>query len=122
MDKAQKQLIKTYYRKRGISIKEKISTYRSYEINKYSIDNKYVDLDKLGSYYIGILLENRPQLIDLFKNNLGQLNGGNDIARLLIKQPQLIDYLIDNLGQLDAFNISYLLTYQPQLKKYFNYG
>ena len=49
MDKAQKELLKTYYRKRGIAGQQSSHySYRPYEYSVYAIKNKIMDLSKLS--------------------------------------------------------------------------
>lgn len=60
MDKAQQQLIKTYYRKRGIAIQQNsYYGYKPYEYTRYALDNNIIDLKPLS---IG-------QKYNIFKNN-----------------------------------------------------
>lgn len=147
MDKEQKQLIKTYFRKRGIAANNeemgKYVKYTGYELD-FGIKNNIINpsdikpnsianalktkpelisyfedrLDELDGWNISLILQYQPQLIDYFKDKLNGLDG-NDIRMILQRQPQLINYFKNRLNELDRSDISRILLFQPQLKPYF---
>ena len=46
MDKRQREIITSYFRAREIAVKQGQDAYKSYEINKFSLDN-YIDIDNI---------------------------------------------------------------------------
>ncbi len=65
MDKAQKSLIKTYYRKRNIAAKEDINSYEyeDYEVNNdYALKNNLIDINAL----------NEKQRAIIFNDEIGE--------------------------------------------------
>lgn len=147
MDKEQKQLIKTYFRKRDIAANHeemgRHAEYTGYELD-FAIKNNLINfndikpnsianalrikpelidyfknrLDELNRYNISNILNSQPQLITYFENRLNELNKWN-IINILKVQPELIDYFIDRLNELDKWDIALIITKQPQLKPYF---
>ena len=103
MDKAQKQLIKTYYRKRNIVINreskhyKKYMLYKVYEINKYAMDNNFLDFK-----------------LDDIENKLDMIN-------MLRKNPDLFDNFKDIIKTFDSYDQWDLLKKRPQNKKFLKY-
>ena len=119
MDKKQKELIKTYYRKRNIASETNdLYEFENYEVNDFIIKNKLIPYDKINTTDISKFIANNPDLINYFKNRLGKLSP-NGISLILFKQPQLIDYFKDRLSELSSYNVSVILSNQPQLIDYF---
>jgi hypothetical protein len=110
MDKAQKELINTYFRKREIADKQSSLNYELYEII-YAINNNiYIDTSILSELDVINILKNNPQLIAKF--NLKRM-GGYSIGKILRFQPQLVDRF--DLSKLSGEIVGELLIYQPQL-------
>ena len=121
MDKLQKQLIKTYFRKRGMTSNR--LGFEDYEINyiPIAIKNNLINsnnLDKVEPSHIAIILIEEPDLIDYFKDKLNKFKPIH-IKWVLRNQPSLINYFKDRLNELDSDDIGSILDKQPQLKKYF---
>jgi len=136
MDKTQRQLIDTYFRKRNIARKQNYKyNYTDYELiyvvnNNLSINQLSVsdiaslliirpslvdkldksDLNKLDNDYIQWILQHQPSLID--KLDLSKLEG-NNMSMILIKQPQLVDKF--DLSKLNGYDILKILLPQPKL-------
>ena len=53
------------------------------------------------------------------KNILKVKLNPNQISSVIIEHPQLIDEFKDRLGELGSYNIYLVLLIQPQLKNYF---
>ena len=87
MDKVQKQLIDTYFRKRNIANNQDTQyEFESYEILYFINNNIPFDLSTLSS---------------------------NTIAGILVKQPSLINEF--DLSKLSYYQITFILKHQPQL-------
>jgi hypothetical protein len=101
MDRAQKQLISTYFRKRKMANDNGIGAfYKVYELkNDYVLKNNLIDFEKENkrimklndSFIISYMLENNPGYLDYFDFNLNLLDK-TELTMLFIKQPQLIDH------------------------------
>jgi len=117
MDKSQKELIKTYYRKRGIAVKQNFSQYnfKNYEYSSYALKNNLIDLSNLKDDEIINILVNEPSMIHTLDKDFNNL----DIAKILNGQPKLIDYFKDKLSDLEGGQIGFIISRQPQLIKYF---
>ena len=119
MDKEQKQLIRTYFRKRNIATNTGSGEYAGYELD-FGVRNNIINPNdiKLNAHGIVNLITKYPHLISYFENRLDELEGYN-IVQILKKQPQLITYFKDRLNELDGVDISELLKSQPKLINYF---
>ncbi len=116
MNKKQKQLIKTYFRKRRIADKEGIN-YTTPELIFMLENNMGVEWSGDAvwvSNNIKRVLVKQPQLVD--KLPIEKMVGG-EIFWVLEKQPQLVDKL--PVEKMSGNGILRLLHYQPQLKPYF---
>lgn len=123
MDKAQKELIKTYYRKRNIVVKQEDplnpkNHFRPYEYSVIALKNNLINKDNF--HYIDMVeaVINNPEIVKYIDN----MNIFNDLAvsSILRKQPKLIEYFKDRLDNIDNNNfIIRILMKQPQLMEYF---
>ena len=120
MDKSQKGLVDTYFRKRGIAnVQNKEYEFEGYEI-LYLINNKIpFDFSTLKAGTIADILVKQPSLVnklDLSKLSYEESNSFDTIFRInyiLKYQPQLIDYF--DMSGFDEYNITDLLINQPLL-------
>ena len=94
MDKTQRQLIKTYFRKRKIAANHEemddYAEYTGYELD-FGIRNNIINPNDIEPYHIIKALETNSKLIDYFKDRLDELDGGS-ISDLLSSQPQFINF------------------------------
>lgn len=97
----------------GGDIKNVILTLGEYDLTKY------FDLSKLKKIDITHILVHRPELIDVLKPYIDDLNAFN-IITILKSQPKLIDSLKLELYKLNEVMIYGLLLRYPQLKPYFD--
>lgn len=88
--------------------------------NRWSVlsDNEVIDIYKQSRYKVDRILTYKPNLIDYFKDKLGDIYG-KGIMDILKKQPTLINYFKDKLDQLSEDNITTILMKQPSLIKNF---
>jgi len=120
MDKSQKQLVDTYFRKRGIANVQNTSyEFEAYEI-LYLINNKIpFDFSSLKAGTIADILVKQPSLVnklDLSKISYEESNSFDTtykINYILKYQPQLIDYI--DISGFDGYHIADLLIIQPLL-------
>lgn len=126
MDKAQKELNKTYWRARSISAPEGGRTYRytKYELQPEFLRNGYIDIDSLQSYQIVNFLMKNPQdmkyligVKDKLYDNIDTFDPLVEIAErrlvdLLVKRPELAQYF--DLQKLSGADVHKLLRSQPQ--------
>jgi hypothetical protein len=138
MDKAQKQLVDTYFRKRAMATEQGSGMhFHPYEIN-YELKTGAKDINNLprktlvsmlinfpqwfdkverpnilNDFELGVLLSAQPQLIDKFKPERIHVLGDTPIAIILSKQPQLVDRF--DLSVLDHKDIADILSNQPSL-------
>lgn len=119
MDKAQKELIKTYYRKRMFSINQEY--YSPYEM-KYGIDNQLIDVDKsvaeIKTKDIAFILKDQPDLIEYFKSRLYEL-GEHSVGIILGSQPGLVGYFKKQIEDMSDYTLINVLRQQPQIHKHF---
>lgn len=134
MDKAQKELIKTYYHARNISVGDNAFQpyYRPYEVSAKTIEMGLVDLEKVDMGDLSVLFINDPEMIkyvDAIPNSviatvlghrpemIDQLDtsglNGLQIKKILERQPSLVDQLDTN--RMNTFHITALLQKHPQL-------
>lgn len=73
MNKSQRQLTDTYFRKRKIAGDQNIlSRYKNYEFN-YLMKNIPININKFSSHDIPYILKDQPSLISYFKDRLDEL-------------------------------------------------
>jgi len=113
MDKVQKQLIDSYFRKRNIAREQsRHSKYEDFEILYMVRNNMPVNLLTLGSDEMSNVLRKRPEYIDELKPRLKFISN-SDIVKILVMQPQLIKYF--DLSRIDGSYISMIIAEHPQL-------
>lgn len=114
MDKAQKELIGTYFRKRDIARKQNVEKYgyKSHEI-LYKLNNDVLDINKLDLEEITDLLMELPELIDRIKSSRLNKLDEFSIKDILIAQPQLVNRF--DLNKFDDWNIREILMKRPEL-------
>jgi hypothetical protein len=97
MDKAQKSLIDTYFRKRKISANESYEyNYQPYEINNYTINSNLVDINEKtisGKHFRNMVLDN-PKMIPFLAEriNFTHIDKGY-FAQILEDKPELFEVL-----------------------------
>jgi len=146
MDKAQKQLVDTYFRKRKIAVEltnnegERLNELKPYEMrcglisgiladydftynSKWELIDKHpellnkFDIKSLGRTMMSVLLVSHPEFLDAFKPYFNQF-WGEDIARVLKNHPQFINAF--DLSKLNNYDIREILRNQPQLNNKLN--
>jgi hypothetical protein len=115
MDKSQRQLIDTYFRKRAIANEEvKYTQHEEYELN-YMIKNNY-GIDNLVSGDILYIILSKGSIPPMLDKLLNRLNS-NDKSEILKKHPELIDRI--DTENLDQFDIGHIITKRPELINFF---
>ena len=121
MDRAQKQLMDTYLRKReiastqGDSWRYKFQIYEIIHMLKNEMYDK-VDPNKLDGSDLTEILIKEPSLISVLKYYLKKLNVGR-VKELLTVRPEFVQYLQQNLSKLNEHSMYKLLLAQPSLIK-----
>jgi len=79
MDKSQKELIKTYYRKRGIAAEQGENyKFMGYEINDFSLKNKLIPQKELDKILVSIVDDNNVEGVKSAIQNGADVNGVDD--------------------------------------------
>jgi hypothetical protein len=114
MDKAQKELIKTYYRKRDIAAKQQDGyDFKFYEISEYAIDNKIMTPEYvINNFTISSVLTRKPNLAKYFSN---YSLSPNALDIILKDEPKLIIYFENQLKKLDKNHIYSIIAHAPEL-------
>ena len=142
MDKAQKELVKSYFHARNIAVEQDMGySLEEYEISEFVLDNNLIDKKIFTREFIGSLLYKKPQLLKYFihkisnatvgfllvhhpkyiedlKHKIGDVNKFR-VGQILFEHPQLIDYFKDRLSELSPNAVSKILQSHPQLIDYF---
>jgi hypothetical protein len=103
MDKSQKELIKTYYRKRGIAAGENNSYFlQEYEITDFAYENKLIDkFAPLGRYISDSdarSIRGLNRLKDIFKKELWDSRSNRDYDHYTNLIKLLDEYMIEKGG------------------------
>ena len=117
MNKAQKQLLDTYFRKRKMAIEIGRMDYNRYELVYLMANDKKIDFGKLNAENIVWVLRHYPQKID--EVDLKKLRKQTPkIKRILVDHPSFYDRLNAELNltaEFDGRDISMLLIDAPEL-------
>lgn len=119
MDKAQKQLIDTYFRKRKLATEVGSGMhFYPYELS-YQILSGQKDINQFPRKTAVSILMGHPQWFD--KVNKPDTFKDNEIGLILMSQPQLFDkFNPQRIRALDDGSISLILQKQPQLADRFD--
>ena len=110
MNKKQKQLIDTYFRKREIAVGVSFVDFEQYENVFLMMQGKKPIIGEISDNALDLIMN--PHNINNLKHHINELSG-YDVSKILIYHPFLIDDLpIETLNQYD---ISYILNNQPSL-------
>jgi len=125
MDKAQKELIKSYYHARNIAVDMEDHSYYRYELNPYALKNGLLKVDALdGVDMVELIVADPTTLDDLEKasNKIYYRLTSMDVSEILQNRPELYDKLSTkfNLNKLTQTSIARILVKQPQLYTKFN--
>ena len=113
MDKVQKQLIDSYFRKRKIAREQsRHSKYEDFEIIYMVRNNMPIDLLTLSSDEMCDILKQHPEYVEVLKPRLKFIRE-LEIAKILIMQPQLINYF--DISRITGSYISMIIADQPEL-------
>jgi hypothetical protein len=107
MDKSQKELIKTYYRKRGIAVTNYHHAYKPYEITSDGVKNGTIKLnnDTLGGKNFRNAILDKSELIPLIAQTVDFNNIDRGyIIQILEEKPELFDILGEYLHNYHYFN------------------
>ena len=143
MDKVQKQLVDTYFRKRKMATEVGSGMhYKLYELNyqiisgqrdvndfprktAVSILTKYPQWfdkiykpDTFKDFEIGVILSEQPQLFDRFNPQRLRALDDTAIAIILIKHPEMADKF--DLSDFSHWDAAKVVAEQPSLLKLFN--
>jgi hypothetical protein len=126
MDKSQKELIKTYYRKRGIAVGQGYP-YESHELSKESIESGLTKIDKetLKDQGLRDVIVDKPELIPTIMKyidfNDSNVFGIGEITKILRDDPKLIKLFVGNssIGGMYFGDIINVLHKEPQSITYF---
>jgi len=126
MDKAQNELLKTYYRARNITIRQdENGDYYKYELNPMAVKSGLVDISILDGVDMSLLIAKDPTTFDVLEENSYNFYfkfTSMDITEILRNQPQLYSRIAEriNMNKLTQTSIARILGDQPQLHTKFN--
>lgn len=114
MDKNQKSLVDTYFRKRNIAAQQNNSYYELSKVEvEYSLNNNInLNYDLLDGSRLADIVLNYPHLIP--KINLSLINQ-DYVSEIVSEQPKQLNLFIDRAYDIDGDNITYIVEKQPQL-------
>ena len=103
MDKAQKSLIDTYYRKRAIAVSQnRRYKYLPYEYSKYALENKIMDFSKLSIGDVYEIYTTNPKVQQYIKPIIDNYNKeSTGLLKILLNYENS-----DNYNELESFIIN----------------
>ena len=124
MDKQQNELIKSYYRARGLAHEEgDYHRYENYEITPFALKNNLIDKKIISNLDDGTLGENikqKPEIAEFIDyDRLIQIND-TGIVGILYAQPQLINLFKHTIKVMNPYSVIRLLIKNPKFNEYAN--
>jgi hypothetical protein len=121
MDKAQKRLVDTYFRKRTIASNQGYDEFdfQKHELNywyvHYPEEFKKLDYQQLPSEFVAKVLIDDPSVLKRFP--MGLYMNGNDLGQVISKRPELIklEPIQRILWKLQSYNVVAILLDHPEL-------